>query len=382
MDLTSVIDSIVATSEVESVIELNESTIDVPTCDLLVLNGVLDKLNPSDTERFLSRAHASAGHILTVDARNRSMVAPFGSFSCRPVHVSDGKVVTLIAGSGRTLNDLKYNPIHRVTFNERVFIAILARNKAHCLPKYLECIERLDYDKGQIVLYINTNNNSDNTVEVLKEWMDRHRKQYSRVIFESEDCAELTGDLTGPHQWNHLRCSVLANIRNRSLKMATENECDYYFVADCDNFIVNPYTLKELISERKPIVAPMLVCFPSNPYYSNYWTAVDVNFWYKGDSRYHQILNWIDRGSHKVPVVHCTYLIDCSFASSLSYWEEVTDPNVNYMEFASFCRSAIRNDIDQYVCNNNFYGYIYLPADGLTLQEEATDLAKYVEGLN
>ena len=49
---------------------------------------------------------------------------------------------------------------------EKVLIAILARNKAHLLPEYLDSIKNLEYDKKSIVIYINTNNNHDKTKEI------------------------------------------------------------------------------------------------------------------------------------------------------------------------------------------------------------------------
>ena len=78
----------------------------------------------------------------------------------------------------------------RVNGSPRVLIAILAKQKAPALPLYLECIEALDYPKSSIVLYIRTNNNTDRTEEILREWVERVGHLYAAVEFDASDVAE------------------------------------------------------------------------------------------------------------------------------------------------------------------------------------------------
>src|SRR5262249_21251959 len=56
---------------------------------------------------------------------------------------------------------------------ENVTIAILAKDKAHTLPLYLTCLEKQTWPKEKTNLYIRTNNNNDNTVQILKEWVEK-----------------------------------------------------------------------------------------------------------------------------------------------------------------------------------------------------------------
>ena len=366
----------------------------LPRCDLLLVKDVLQSLSFETIAKILTKARESAGYILmtndyhverlntdTKDGVYRPLnplAFPFNMFPCRPIQVCNGKMMVLIPGRDRTFTDFKYSSFHDLPSTKTVLVAILARNKAHTLPKYLECIEHLNYDKEKITIYVNTNNNSDRTEAILQEWIQKHEGEYAKIIYESGDVQELGDDKSTPHGWNDTRCSILGRIRDRSLKVALECKCDYYFVIDCDNFITNPYTLKELIAQEKPIIAPMLRCHPHSSVYANYWYQADSRWFYKGHPHYNKIMNWSWQSNHRVPVVHCTYLIRSEVIPLLSYtrdWEE----GLNNYEFGIFCRSAVKNGVDQYICNKSFYGSLYLPPGDITLEREAADFARYVK---
>lgn len=160
-----------------------------------------------------------------------------------------------------------------------VLLAILARNKAHVLPHYLKCIDAQQYDKKLITVYINTNNNDDDTEKLLKEWAGSKKGEYKDIVFESHFVKkELSQD---PHDWTPTRFKVLAEIRDKSLKKALEHHCDYYFVVDCDNFIT-PCTLKELVAKDKPIIAPLLRTIPNTTdLYANFFPDITERGYFK-----------------------------------------------------------------------------------------------------
>ena len=64
-----------------------------------------------------------------------------------------------------------------------VVIAILAKDKAHVLPNFLECLLKQDYPKKSIHLYIRTNDNNDSTETVLKGFIDNHADSYASVFY-------------------------------------------------------------------------------------------------------------------------------------------------------------------------------------------------------
>ncbi|MCK4934113.1 MAG: glycosyltransferase family 2 protein [Simkaniaceae bacterium] len=244
-----------------------------------------------------------------------------------------------------------------------VFIPILARNKAHLLPTYLQCIENLDYDKKLITLYINTNNNSDDTQKFLEEWLEKKGALYGAVIFESHEIPDLKE--TKPHEWNTERWNVLGTIRNRSLQIAKNRGCDYYFIVDCDNFLV-PETLKELITKDKPIIAPLLrPCYYFGNNNSNFWADLDENGYYKDHVDYYKILYQQKLGTFQVPLVHHSYLVNVNEIDKLSYIDDSEE-----WEYLIFSRSARNNHVDQFICNEKEYGYFLHSPDSPTLEQE------------
>jgi glycosyltransferase involved in cell wall biosynthesis len=233
----------------------------------------------------------------------------------------------------------------------RVLMAILAKQKEAALPLYLECLEALDYPKSAIVLYIRTNNNTDRTEQILRDWVARVGHLYAGVEFNAEDVAARVQEF-GAHEWNAARFRVLGHIRNVSLRKTVEHGCDFYFVADVDNFI-RPCTLRELVALNLPIVAPMLRSIQPGSIYSNYHAEVDANGYYKECDQYHWILNRSVRGVFEMPVVHCTYLVRADVLDDLTY-QDGTD----HFEYVIFSNSARRNSIPQYFNNRQVYGYI------------------------
>jgi len=233
----------------------------------------------------------------------------------------------------------------------RVLVAILAKQKAKALPLYLECIEALDYPKSSIVLYIRTNNNTDQTEQILREWVDRVGHLYAGVEFNAEDVADRVEQF-GVHEWNATRFRVLGRIRNISLRRALEYDCDFYFVADVDNF-VRSCTLRELVALDLPIAAPLLRSIAPGSFYSNYHAEIDANGYYKECDQYHWALNrWIV-GVLEMPVVHCTYLIRAGVLRDLTY----EDGSARH-EYVVFSDSARKSGVPQYLDNRQVYGYI------------------------
>ncbi len=246
---------------------------------------------------------------------------------------------------------------------KKVMIAILARNKAHVLPTYLKCIENLDYDKKLLSIYINTNDNEDDTAELLAAWVSKNKELYQAV--EMEHYQVPGHPQARPHEWTSARFKILGSIRNKSLTKTAELGCDYYFVVDCDNFIA-PCTLKELISKDKPVIAPLLKAIPEvGDCYSNYFCAVNEHGYYANDPDYLKILHRVVRGTFKVPVVHCTYLIKSDCLENLGYVDDTLD-----YEFVIFSKKARVNGVGQYICNEKTFGTLLHFYQDLTLEEE------------
>jgi glycosyltransferase involved in cell wall biosynthesis len=246
----------------------------------------------------------------------------------------------------------------------KVLLAILAKQKEAVLPLYLKCIEALDYPKSSIVLHVRTNNNTDRTAEILRDWVSRVGDRYAHVVFDDSDIAERVQDF-GVHEWNAVRFKALARLRQESLAAALQFGCDFYFVVDVDNFIL-PDTLASLISLNLPIVAPLLKHVDPASSYSNFHETVDQNGYFVESDYYHWILTQKLKGLWSVPTVHCTYLVRGDVIPQLSY-----DDGSGRYEYVIFSDVARKKQIDQFIDNRSVYGY-------LTLDESAAAATRLV----
>lgn len=238
----------------------------------------------------------------------------------------------------------------------RVLVAILAKQKEPVLRLHLAYLEALDYPKSSIVLYIKTNNNTDLTGDILREWVQRVSADYAHVEFDDTDVAEQVQSF-GVHEWNTTRFRVLAAIRNASLRKTIEHACAFYFVVDVDNFLA-AQTLRELVALNLPIVAPLLRHVDPTSRYSNFHADIDRNGYFVDSPRYNQILRREFAGLFEVPVVHCTYLIRADVLSHLGY-----DDGSGRYEYVVFSDTARSHGILQYLDNRQVYGLLTLNDD-------------------
>lgn len=232
---------------------------------------------------------------------------------------------------------------------EFVTIAILAKDKAHVLPYYLKLIEAQTYPAFKIKLYIRTNNNKDNTAEVLRAWVDEVKGRYSEVYFDATDVPDRVQDFDH-HEWNATRFKVLGKIRQDSVEWAKMKR-SHYFVADCDNFIV-PETIERLLATNLPVIGPLLrVLENPNHLYSNYHFAIDSAGYYKACDSYFLILYQAIKGLIEVPVIHCCYLIRNSVLDAVCY-----DDASSRHEYVIFSDQLRKANIPQYIDNRYNYG--------------------------
>lgn len=239
-------------------------------------------------------------------------------------------------------------------YPETVTIAILAKDKAHTLIEYLECILNQTWPKLLTRLYIRTNNNNDETALILKSWVEQVQHLYLEVFFDDTDVEEQVQQYK-QHEWNCTRFKVLGKIRQDSVRWAYERN-SHYFVADCDNFI-KPHTIEALLDTKLPIVAPFLKC-ADNAFYSNYHANIDENGYFASDSRYYAILGQEIKGLIDVPVVHCTYLIRSEVLHTVCY----DDASYRY-EYVIFSDCARKAGVSQYIDNRQVYGRVTMSED-------------------
>ncbi len=207
----------------------------------------------------------------------------------------------------------------------------------------MECIEKLDYNKKAISIYIQTERNRDETEEILRKWAEENYDNYARIIFDTNIDPEDPDGL-----------QYYSAIKNKALQKAKESKADYFFLVDCSSLIA-PQTLSSLIHEEKPIVAPMLRAIPEirDPF-SNFFCDVSENGYFKEHPEYWLILNEIKVGTFAVPLVHCTYLVEKAYLDKLQYLDGSED-----FDFIVFARSARENQVEQFICNKQIFGVLF-----------------------
>ena len=233
-----------------------------------------------------------------------------------------------------------------------VFVAILAKQKELMLPAWLKSLSEWDYPKDRMILYIRSNNNTDNTSKILKDWADENRKWYRHVVEDYTDL-EVPVHKFGVHEWNPTRFKALGTIRERSLEGAWHAEADFYWVVDVDNFI-KPHTLSTMVVHNLPVVAPMLgSADKEQPAYSNYHNIATPNGYFQDNEPYYYILRQRIAGLIKCDVVHCTYLIRKDVYDKVIYLDGTDD-----YEYVIFSRNLRNLGIPQYLDNQEVYGWL------------------------
>ena len=250
-----------------------------------------------------------------------------------------------------------------------VFVAILAKQKEKMLPAWLDSLSKWDYPKDRMILFIRSNNNTDNTEQILRDWCNENAKWYRHVVEDYRDVEAPVQDY-GVHEWNPTRFKVLGDIRETSINAAWQADADFYWVVDVDNFVA-PHTLRTMVSHNLPVVSPLLMCADTEqPAYSNYHLLANVRGYFLDDMRYYQVLKREITGHIICDVVHCTYLIRKDVFEHVRYMDDTDD-----YEYVIFSRNLRNLGIPQYLDNTQVYGC-------LSLRERVDECVKTMEIIN
>lgn len=248
-------------------------------------------------------------------------------------------------------------------YGPTVFWGVFAKNAEGDLPLYMQCLLDQTFPKQNIYLYIRTNDNNDKTLNLIQEFKGKYQNEF-RDIFV--DCTDIDSRLknTKNHDWTSERVKIMAGLRQESVSQFLKSNLDFYFTSDIDNFLL-PDTLSSLVELDLPIVAPMLrrpwIDGESVSLYSNFHLKVTNEMFYDHDPNSTTILERSVRGLFQVPLVHCTYLVQRTAMTKLSYLDSTID-----WEYKTFAKSAAKSGIPMYLDNRKVYGVISL--------DDSTDL--------
>ncbi len=261
-----------------------------------------------------------------------------------------------------------------------IMIVLLVRNKAHVLRHTLALLEKQNYPKDRIALYVRSDHNEDESASILKEWLGRQSEYHSKnvVIDDTEGSQIRHYDQTeGPLQWSDSRFRHVMELKETALLEARKMWADFVWYLDADAFLVNPNTIKSMTDRSHfTIVGPMLTTVGL---YSNFWAGMSDDYYYKRTDDYKPILDRKNKGCHQVPMVHSSVFVNLNKKESelLTFLpERVSGYDGPHDDIIVFALSADFNGVDMVVCNNDVYGYIMLPLDGQqSLQDDLASLS-------
>lgn len=264
----------------------------------------------------------------------------------------------------------------------RVMLALICRNTQHSLPHFLGTIERLNYPKDRIALWVATDHNIDNTTYLLRDWLINVQKLYHYVEWRPKEEPREYHNEEGPKEWTNERYAYVMKLRQAALVSAREMWADYLMMIDCDNLLINRDVLWKLINENKTIVAPMM---ESRAAYSNFWCGMSSQGYYKRTPAYIPMRKQVRRGCFAVPMVHSTFLVDLRKEASrmLAFHPPHSDYTWAFDDIIVFSFSARMGEVQMFVCNKETYGYLPVPLRAhSTLQDEADSFIHTVLEVN
>uniref|UniRef100_A0A1I8PJ16 Glycosyl transferase family 25 domain-containing protein n=1 Tax=Stomoxys calcitrans TaxID=35570 RepID=A0A1I8PJ16_STOCA len=269
-----------------------------------------------------------------------------------------------------------------------VMVALMVRNKAHILPLFLTYLEQLEYPKKRISLWIRSDHNSDNSIEILTEWLKHVDPLYHSVNKVLNDTQQRHQNESSQFDWPTSRFHHLINMKEEALLYAQQIWADYIFYLDADVLLTEARTLKLLTSYGLPVVAPMLL---SEGLYSNFWCGMTPDYYYLRTDMYKEIYNVNQEGIFQVPMIHSAVLIKVNYNGSayLTFDRDNLRQQLNNgLEYAAslgeqcrmydgpvddiivFAISANCSKIPLFISNEVPFGYILQPLDASDTPEQ------------
>lgn len=150
-----------------------------------------------------------------------------------------------------------------------VLISILIRNKAHVLPYFFSFLENLNYPKNRVGLFIRSDHNIDNTVQIIDTWLNTTQNDYHTVNKKYKLGNGRRRTEKSETDWPYERLTHVINMKEEALKVARKNWYDFVLFIDADVLLSDKNVLQNLISMDLPVVTPMIST--SEKTYTNFW---------------------------------------------------------------------------------------------------------------
>ncbi|XP_060654713.1 glycosyltransferase 25 family member [Drosophila nasuta] len=256
-----------------------------------------------------------------------------------------------------------------------VLLTLLVRNKAHILPLFLSYVEKLDYPKKRIAIWLRCDHSSDESSQLLQQWLRKSGDLYHSINygFDDDDATSSYENETSIYDWPVSRFKHVIALKEQALQYARDIWADYIFFLDADVLLTSPQALTALTRLQLPIVAPML---HSEGLYSNFWCGMTEDYYYQRTDEYKEIYHSRKVGVYEVPVVHTAVLIDMNYAGAryltfdrekLQQMQQESEQQPVYNgpvdDIIVFAISANTSGVPLRVSNEIAFGYLMQPLE-------------------
>ncbi|XP_042347462.1 procollagen-lysine,2-oxoglutarate 5-dioxygenase 1 isoform X2 [Plectropomus leopardus] len=218
-----------------------------------------------------------------------------------------------------------------------VVIGIFIQQPTPFVTVFFERLLKLQYPKNRLKLFIY--NQEAHHERQVSSFLKEHGSLYQEVKF------------IGPEEAMDEDAS-----RNLGFDMCRkDNDCDYFFTLDIEVVLKNENTLKILIEQNLPIVAPMIT--RAGRLWSNFWGALSAEGYYARSEDYVDIVQGRRVGVWNVPYVSSVYLVKASLLRSELPDYELFNSNILDPDMA-FCHNIRSKGVFMYVTNMHTFGRI------------------------
>ncbi|RMX35950.1 hypothetical protein pdam_00005243 [Pocillopora damicornis] len=214
----------------------------------------------------------------------------------------------------------------------KILMGLFVEKPTPFIPEFLNRMMQLEYPKKRIDLFIH------NTVPYHKsqigEWLtDKIKRQFNSItVLQPEDKV------------------TEYQARNHAIEMCEEKKCDYLFTVDGSVVLTNKNTLKILIEQNRPVLAPIVS--RHGKLWSNFWGALGSDGFYARSRDYLAIVQRQRKGVWNSVFISSVFLIKKEVLKKIhgSFGPSQLDPD---MAMSKFLRD---NGIFMYATNLHEFG--------------------------
>ncbi|XP_034731721.1 procollagen-lysine,2-oxoglutarate 5-dioxygenase 1 isoform X1 [Etheostoma cragini] len=218
-----------------------------------------------------------------------------------------------------------------------VVIGVFIQQPTPFVTVFFERLLKLQYPKNRLKLFIY--NQEAHHERHVSSFLQQHGSLYQdvKVVGPEEEMDE-------------------AASRNAGFDMCrTDKDCDYFFLLDVQVVLKNENTLKILIEQNLPIVAPMITRV--GRLWSNFWGALSAEGYYARSEDYVDIVQGRRVGVWNVPYVSSVFLVKASLLRSELADYDLFNSNTLDPDMA-VCHNIRNKGIFMYVTNMHTFGRI------------------------